>query len=114
MNVYLRACSFLSLAASVFLTVAPAAAAVPQPFPRATPESQGVPSEAVLDLVERHQLYSARRRSSTSSSTAAATPCPSGPNASSSSAIATQRTSKLVRIRQNGAGARRTWSCLSP
>ena len=41
------------LAAVVALSAASAAAAVPQPFPRATPESQGVPSEAVLDLVER-------------------------------------------------------------
>ena len=44
------------LAAVVALSAA--SAAVPQPFPRATPESQGVPSEAVLDLVERHQLRS--------------------------------------------------------
>lgn len=53
MNMKLRAAAVLSLAASVFLPAAPAAAVVPQPFPRATPESQGIPSEAVLDLVER-------------------------------------------------------------
>ena len=40
-----------ALAAVVALSTA--SAAVPQPFPRATPESQGVPSEAVLGLVER-------------------------------------------------------------
>ena len=43
----------LAAALAAVVALSAASAAVPQPFPRATPESQGVPSEAVLDLVER-------------------------------------------------------------